>query len=104
MTFFDVDDTLTLSNIADMAALQETMNGAVKELGANCFYVVKIEGTFDSIKVRSEYKQEKPYRALDEALAEDQTEFDLTRNHESITWWRTPDNPVGGIAISKKGV
>ena len=62
MTFFDVDDTLTLSNIADMAALQETMNGAVKELGANCFYVVKIEGTFDSIKVRSEYKQEKPYR------------------------------------------
>lgn len=91
MTFFDVDDTLTLSNIADMAALQETMNGAVKELGANCFYVVKIEGTFDSIKVRSEYKQEKPYRALDEALAEDQTEFDYENICGTIVGLYCPD-------------
>ena len=76
VTFFDVDETLALSGIADMAALQEAVNGVVNELGANCFYMVKIEGTFDSIKVRSEYKQEKPYRMLDVALAEDQTEFD----------------------------
>lgn len=76
VTFFDADKTLALSEISDMAALQDKLNGAVKELGANCFYMVKLEGTFHSIKVRSEYKQEKPYRALDEALAADQTEFD----------------------------
>lgn len=91
VTFFDVDDTLTLSSIADMAALQETMNGVVKELGANCFYVVKIEGTFDSIKVRSEYKQEKPYRALDEALAEGQTEFDYENICGTIVGLYCPD-------------
>ena len=38
--------------------------------------MVRIDGTFAALKVRSEYKQEKPYRALDVALAEDQTEFD----------------------------
>ena len=91
VTFFDVDDTLTLSNLADMAALQETMNGVVKELGANCFYMVKIEGAFDSIKVRSEYKQEKPYRALDVALAEDQTEFDYEDIRGTIVGLFCPD-------------
>ena len=91
VTFFDVDKTLSLSGVADMAALQETMNGVVKELGANCFYMVKIEGTFDSIKVRSEYKQEKPYRALDAALAEDQTEFDYKDIRGTIVGLYCPD-------------
>ena len=76
VTFFETDETLHLSDIADMAALQEAMNGVVNALGANCFYMVRIDGTFAALKVRSEYKQEKPYRALDVALAEDQTEFD----------------------------
>ncbi len=38
--------------------------------------MVKITGEFSSIKVRSEYKQEKPYRELDVALAADQVECD----------------------------
>ena len=91
VTFFDVDETLALSGIADMAALQGAMNGVVNDLGANCFYMVKIEGTFDSIKVRSEYKQEKPYRALDVALAEDQTEFDYEDIHGTIVGLYCPD-------------
>lgn len=96
VTFFDVDETLSLSGIADMAALQEAMNGAVNALGANCFYMVKIDGTFDSIKVRSEYKQEKPYRALDVALAEDQTEFDYTDIRGTIVGLYCPDY-MGGL-------
>ena len=32
-------------------------------------YMVKIVGEFSTIKVRSEYKQEKPYRELDVVLA-----------------------------------
>lgn len=35
--FFETDETLHLSDIADMAALQEAMNGVVNALGANCF-------------------------------------------------------------------
>ena len=96
VTFFDVDETLSLSGVADMAALQDAMTGVVNELGANCFYMVKIDGTFDSIKVRSEYKQEKPYRALDEALAEDQTEFDYEDVSGTIVGLYCPDY-MGGL-------
>ncbi|MBQ8093081.1 MAG: acetolactate decarboxylase [Clostridia bacterium] len=91
VTFFDVDETLTLSGIADMAALQDAMNSVVNRLGANCFYMVKIEGSFDSLKVRSEYKQEKPYRALDVALAEDQTEFDYEGIRGTMVGLYCPD-------------
>lgn len=77
VTFFEPDIDLPLSGVADMAGLQEQLNAVVKEQGANLFYMVKIPGTFSSIKVRSEYKQEKPYRELDVALAADQVEFDF---------------------------
>ena len=96
VTFFDTDETLTLSGIADMAALQDTMSSVVNRLGANCFYLVKIEGTFDSIMVRSEYKQEKPYRALDVALAEDQTEFAYENISGTIVGLYCPDY-MGGL-------
>jgi acetolactate decarboxylase len=91
VTFFDTDKTLTLSGISDMAALQESLNDVVSELGANCFYMVKIEGMFDSIKVRSEYKQEKPYRPFDEALAQDQTEFDYEDIRGTVVGLYYPD-------------
>ena len=76
VTFFEQDICLPLSDIADMAAFQERLNDAVNEHGANLFYMARITGTFSSIKVRSECRQEKPYRNLDVALAADQTEFD----------------------------
>lgn len=91
VTFFDADETVSLSGLADMAALQEAMTAVVDGLGANCFYMVKLEGAFDSIRVRSEYKQEKPYRALDEALAEDQTEFDYEDVRGTIVGLYCPD-------------
>ena len=77
VTFFDPDIRIQLTDVADMAALQEQLNQVVRENGANLFYMVKITGEFASIKVRSEYKQEKPYRELDVALAADQVECDF---------------------------
>ena len=77
VTYFEPDLTLSLSGIADMAGLQEQLGAAVQDNGANLFYMVRISGTFSAIKVRSEYKQEKPYRELDVALAADQVEFDF---------------------------
>ena len=76
VTFFEVDETLHLSDVADIAVQQEAMNGVVNTLGANCIYMVRIEEAFDAMKVRSEYKQEKACRAPDVALEADQTEFD----------------------------
>ncbi len=77
VTFFEPDTQLHLTDVSDMASLQEQLNQAVNENGANLFYMVKITGEFPAIKVRSEYKQEKPYRELDVALAADQVECDL---------------------------
>lgn len=91
VTFFDVDQTLHLSGIADMAALREALDAVVDDLGANCFYMVKLEGTFDQLKVRSEYKQQKPYRPLDEALKQDQTEFDYAGARGTIVGLYCPD-------------
>ena len=76
VTFFEPDLQVQLADIPDMASLQEQLNRTVEENGSNLFYIVKITGEFPAIKVRSEFKQEKPYRELDVALAADQTEFD----------------------------
>ena len=91
VTFFDVDETLQLTDIRDMEELQETMNSVVGDVGENFFYMVKIEGIFDNIKVRSEYKQEEPYIPLDEALALDQTEFDYEDIRGTMVGLYCPD-------------
>lgn len=81
VTFFDKDGTLELSDVSDINVLKENLNSMVEEKGKNLFYFVKVNGTFDVMNVRSELKQEKPYKPLDEALATDQREF----NYENIT-------------------
>ena len=79
-----------------MAELQSKLNTVVEEKGSNLFYVVRIDGTFPDLKVRSEYKQEKPYRMLDEALASDQTEFDYENAEGTIVGLYCPDY-MGGL-------
>ena len=91
VTFFEEDLTLPLSSIPDMASLQATLNEIVESNGSNLFYMVKIPGTFSSIKVRSEFKQEKPYRNLDVALAADQNEFDFENIKGTMVGLYCPD-------------
>ena len=91
VTFFEEDITLPLSGIADMSSLQAALNEVVREHGANLFYMVKIPGTFSFIKVRSEFKQEKPYRNLDVALAADQNEFDFENIRGTMVGLYCPD-------------
>ena len=81
VTFFDKDGSVELSDINDVNALKEKLNAMVKENGKNLFYFVKISGTFEKMNVRSEIKQEKPYKTLDKALETDQREF----NYDNIT-------------------
>ncbi len=81
VTFFDKDGSLELSDVNDINALKEKLNAMVEENGKNLFYFVKVSGTFEVMNVRSEIKQEKPYKPLDEALATDQREF----NYDNIT-------------------
>ena len=81
VTFFDKDGSLELSDIKDINALKEKLDSMVGDNGKNLFYFVKVSGTFSVMNVRSEIKQEKPYKTLDKALETDQREF----NYENIT-------------------
>lgn len=80
VTFFDSDVKVDLSDVKNIDALKEKLNETVEEKGKNLFYFVKITGDFPKMNVRSEIKQEKPYKPLDKALATDQREF----NYENI--------------------
>ena len=81
VTFFDKDGSLELSDINDVNALKEKLNAMVEQNGKNLFYFVKMSGTFEKMNVRSEIKQEKPYKTLDKALETDQRGF----NYDNIT-------------------
>ena len=91
VTFFEEDLSVPLNAIQDMATLQATLNEVVDSRGRNLFYVVKIVGTFPTIKVRSEYRQQKPYRDLDVALAADQNEFDFEDVQGTMVGLYCPD-------------
>ena len=81
VSFFDSDISVDLNDISDMASFREELDKAVNENGKNMFYLVRVSGTFEKMFVRSEIKQEKPYKPLDKALETDQREF----NYENIT-------------------
>ena len=96
VTFFEPDIQVRLTDVPDMASLQEQLNRVVDEKGANLFYMVTITGEFPTIKVRSEYKQEKPYRELDVALAADQVECDYEHIRGSMVGLYCPSF-MGGL-------
>ncbi len=75
VTFFEPDETQQLANITDINALKAKLDEVVKKQGANYFYMVRIDGDFKSLQVRSEYAQDKPYRPLDKVMETDQTFF-----------------------------
>ena len=76
VTFFDNDESQTISGISDLAGLKDTLDQRVKELGTNRFYFVRIDGSFEEMNVRSELAQTKPYKPLATVLETDQTFFD----------------------------
>jgi len=74
VTFFEKDFAVKLKNIADKNSLESLLNKFVQKHGANAFYFVKMPATFNSILVRSEAKQKKPYPTIVEALQATQKE------------------------------
>ena len=56
-------------------SLVDQMSQTVSEHGKNSMYVAVIEGTFDTLTIRSEKAQSEPYQPLDEVLKHDQKEW-----------------------------
>ena len=76
VTFFDTDAEMELKDIANVNALKEQLDKKVQETGKNRFYMIKAEGNFASMQVRSELPQTEPYKPLAKVLETDQTFFD----------------------------
>lgn len=76
VTSFDTDITQSLGKVENMQQLVEQLTSVVENNGRNLIYAVRIDvNNCESILVRSELPQTKPYRPLAEALSTDQREF-----------------------------
>ena len=106
VTFFEPDITETLSDVKGMANLKENLDQVTTKNGKNMFYVVKINGTFDNMFVRSEIKQEKPYKTLDKALETDQRDSPMKTPLVpssvcfALTTWADSTHPAGTSTLS----
>ena len=75
VTFFDKDTEAQLTDIDSVVSLKEALDKKVQETGTNHFYMVKVEGVFRTMDVRSELPQTEPYQPLAKVLETDQTFF-----------------------------
>lgn len=76
VTFFDIDEKFQISGIDSVNTLKDMLDKKVSQTGDNRFYMVKVEGVFNTMQVRSELPQTKPYKPLAVVLETDQTFFD----------------------------
>ena len=96
VTFFEKDFAIKLQNVPDKNSLEEKLNALVQKHGANAFYFVKIPATFNSILVRSEAGQKKPYPTLVQALQATQQEKTFENAKGTIVGLYCPDY-MGGL-------
>lgn len=76
VTFFEADEKRSLKAVENFAALRTLLDERVRELGANRFYMIRLDGLFREMHVRSERAQSEPYRPLAAVMDTDQTLFD----------------------------
>ena len=76
VTFLDGDVTQNLRDIPDYEGLHRELDRMVAARGINRFYMIRIDGKFREVNVRSVYAQQEPYRPLVKVLEHDQTFFD----------------------------
>ena len=95
VTFFDTDGEFDIKGVKDIDSVKAELDKIVEENGRNYFYMVRIDGSFDKLKVRSEPKQEEPYKPLDEVLAAEQVEFDLVNTEGTVVALYCPNYMSG---------
>ena len=76
VSYMDADLSKTLKDIPDYRTLNDALDQLVEERGKNRFYMIRIDGLFREINVRSVPAQSEPYQRLVDVLAHQQTLFD----------------------------
>lgn len=80
VTYMDADETRVFKDIPDYDALCGILDQIAKDRGVNRFYMIRVDGMFREVNVRSVYAQERPYKRLAEVMEHDQTFY----NYENI--------------------
>lgn len=75
VAFMDADESIKLNEVPDFETLHNKLDALVRQRGINRFYMIRIDGKFREINVRSVYAQKEPYKRLTEVLECDQTFF-----------------------------
>lgn len=96
VTYFDTDIEQTLKDIPDYVTLQNQINDLL--VNKNNFYGIRVDGTFEYMKVRSVPLQNKPYPPLTEVIRQ-QTTFDLTNVKGTLVGFWCPAY-VGGVNVA----
>ena len=76
VTFFDEDDKSDIKDIKDINGLTDFLDKKYTKDSGNYFQVIRIDGTFEAMNVRSELAQKEPYKPLAEVMETDQRFFD----------------------------
>lgn len=92
VTFFDADKTIKLIPGSDFEQLKMTIDESMPT--ENIFYAVKVEGTFQYMKVRSVPKQERPYPKLVEVV-KDQAIYEYSDIEGTIVGFWCPEYAKG---------
>lgn len=74
--FFEADAKILHVTASGFQELEKILNEQVVRTGPNQFFFVKISGNFPYVAVRSELKQEEPFRMLNIALRTDQRKYE----------------------------
>ena len=96
VTRFEADLEEILTGIEDYPALQSAMDARLTH--PEDFYAVRVDGTFEYIKIRSVPAQTRPYPVLSEVI-EQQTSFELLNVRGTLVGFRCPEY-VGGVNVA----
>ena len=87
VAFFNANRTVPLQNVASYELLRQDIEKLLPN--RNIFYVFKIYGTFNYLKVRSTAKQEKPYPGV-AVVVGSQSVFEFTNVKGTLVGFRCP--------------
>lgn len=87
VTFFKAEQAFFRGPTMDLQALKSFLDDNLPS--QNVPYAIKVEGQFETVKVRSPARQQKPYAVLTEAIKEQQV-FELKGQTGTLIGFRTP--------------
>lgn len=93
VAFLNPELEFELKEIPNIADLEKSLNKRIR--ARNAIQIIRVDGTFSRLKVRSEPKQTPPYRPLVEVMSEQQVNFELKNVKGTMVGFRMPDYMTG---------